>query len=170
MVPDWHQAPLGRKGPESLRGGAQGWSGDREELGSDKQVVLQGSASYVHDKGGPVERMVGKHRAWRTWLEHSLLRLVCQLLPRGLHICPSLPRNQKSVLLCEVVWFLCQPQVKFLGNIVQTWPLGHQCETPGLHESRLEQESPSLGGVGAGSFPLEAAGRAEEGVLSSGRQ
>lgn len=72
VVPDRHQALLGRKGPESLGGVLKVWSGDREQLGSDRQVVLQGSASYVRDKGGPVERMVGKHRAWRERLEHSL--------------------------------------------------------------------------------------------------
>lgn len=61
------------------------WSGGREALGSDKQVVLQGSAGYVHDKGGPVERMVGKDRAWRERLEHSL-GLVSAAAAPGAHL------------------------------------------------------------------------------------
>lgn len=63
------------------------WSGDREELGSDRQVVLQGSASYVRDQGGPVERVVGKHRAWRERLEHSLGLMSTAAAPGPTHPC-----------------------------------------------------------------------------------
>lgn len=81
MIPYGHQALLGRKGPESLRGVLKVWGGDREELGSDRQVVLQGPASYVRDKAGPVERMVGKHRVWRRSWGTALTW--CQLPPPG---------------------------------------------------------------------------------------
>lgn len=62
------------------------WSADREALGPDKQVVLQGSAGYVHDKGGPVERMVGKDKAWRERLEHSLGPVSAPATPVPAHL------------------------------------------------------------------------------------
>lgn len=45
-------------------------------------------------------------------LGHSL-DLVSAAAAQGLHICSRLLISQKPVLLHDVVWLLCQPQVKF---------------------------------------------------------
>ena len=109
--------------------------------------------------------VAGKCRAWREHLERSHHLVSATAAPGPAHLFfLSAMRNQKSVLLREIIQFLCQPRVKFF--VVQTQKTQLQVrlasEAPslgllGLLESRLWQESPNLVERGAGSF-LEEVG------------
>lgn len=97
MAPDWHQT-------FPTWGKLKVWSEDREELGSDKQVVLRQSFKGLQvmylTKVGWWRGMVGKHRAWRELLKHSHYLASAAAAPSGLQTqFYSATRNQKSIVM-----------------------------------------------------------------------